>query len=242
MWSWDITKLRGPGRGVYYDLYVVLDIFSRYVVGLDRRRPRGRRDRHGADRRGRRGARRAGQRARRPRHLDDLQAGRPAAGRPRRRPARHSRPHVSNDNPFSEAAVQDPEVRPGLPRAGSVPWPTPARSARRSSPTTTMSTGIPGSACTPRRRCTTAPPSRSAPSGQATLQAAYAANPARFGNRRPRAPAAADRGLDQPAQQGGPHTDRVTRSCLNRLDTFRPAGPAPLHRCRAAPLVCRGFT
>lgn len=33
VWSWDITKLRGPTRGVYYDLYVVLDIFSRYVVG-----------------------------------------------------------------------------------------------------------------------------------------------------------------------------------------------------------------
>ena len=32
IWSWDITKLRGPTRGVYYDLYVVLDIYSRYVV------------------------------------------------------------------------------------------------------------------------------------------------------------------------------------------------------------------
>jgi len=32
VWSWDITKLRGPKRGEYYDLYVVLDIFSRYVV------------------------------------------------------------------------------------------------------------------------------------------------------------------------------------------------------------------
>jgi putative transposase len=32
VWSWDITKLRGPHRGVYYDLYVVLDIFSRFVI------------------------------------------------------------------------------------------------------------------------------------------------------------------------------------------------------------------
>jgi putative transposase len=32
VWSWDITKLRGPQRGVCYDLYAVLDIFSRYVV------------------------------------------------------------------------------------------------------------------------------------------------------------------------------------------------------------------
>lgn len=33
VWSWDITKLRGPVKGVYYYLYVVIDIFSRYVVG-----------------------------------------------------------------------------------------------------------------------------------------------------------------------------------------------------------------
>ena len=33
VWSWDITKLRGPVKGIYYSLYVVLDIFSRYVVG-----------------------------------------------------------------------------------------------------------------------------------------------------------------------------------------------------------------
>ena len=32
VWSWDITKLKGPARGLYYDLYVVLDIFSRFVV------------------------------------------------------------------------------------------------------------------------------------------------------------------------------------------------------------------
>ncbi len=33
VWSWDITKVAGPQRGTYYSLYVVLDIFSRYVVG-----------------------------------------------------------------------------------------------------------------------------------------------------------------------------------------------------------------
>jgi putative transposase len=32
-WTWDITLLRGPHRGVYYRLYVVLDLFSRYTVG-----------------------------------------------------------------------------------------------------------------------------------------------------------------------------------------------------------------
>jgi putative transposase len=33
VWSWDITKLRGPIKGTYYSLYVILDIFSRYIVG-----------------------------------------------------------------------------------------------------------------------------------------------------------------------------------------------------------------
>ncbi len=33
VWSWDITKLRGPGKWEYFYLYVILDIFSRYVVG-----------------------------------------------------------------------------------------------------------------------------------------------------------------------------------------------------------------
>ena len=33
VWSWDITKLKGPTTWTYYYLYVILDIFSRYVVG-----------------------------------------------------------------------------------------------------------------------------------------------------------------------------------------------------------------
>jgi putative transposase len=33
VWSWDITKLRGPAKWTYYHLYVILDIFSRYAVG-----------------------------------------------------------------------------------------------------------------------------------------------------------------------------------------------------------------
>lgn len=32
VWSWDITKLLGPEKWTYYYLYVVLDVFSRYVV------------------------------------------------------------------------------------------------------------------------------------------------------------------------------------------------------------------
>ena len=33
VWSWDITKLKGPQKWTYFYLYVILDIFSRYVVG-----------------------------------------------------------------------------------------------------------------------------------------------------------------------------------------------------------------
>jgi len=33
VWSWDITKLRGPAKWTYYHLYVILDIYSRYAVG-----------------------------------------------------------------------------------------------------------------------------------------------------------------------------------------------------------------
>ncbi len=33
LWSWDITLLRGPSAGIYYRLYVMIDVFSRYVVG-----------------------------------------------------------------------------------------------------------------------------------------------------------------------------------------------------------------
>ena len=33
VWSWDIAKLKGPVKWTYYYLYVIMDIFSRYVVG-----------------------------------------------------------------------------------------------------------------------------------------------------------------------------------------------------------------
>ena len=33
LWSWDITKLRGPVKWTYFYLYVILDVFSRYAVG-----------------------------------------------------------------------------------------------------------------------------------------------------------------------------------------------------------------
>jgi transposase InsO family protein len=33
VWSWDISKLKGPAKWTYYYLYAVLDVFSRYIVG-----------------------------------------------------------------------------------------------------------------------------------------------------------------------------------------------------------------
>jgi len=33
VYTWDITKLPGPTRGVYYDAYVMIDIYSRYILG-----------------------------------------------------------------------------------------------------------------------------------------------------------------------------------------------------------------
>ena len=33
VWSWDITKLKGPAKWSYFYLYVIIDIFSRRVVG-----------------------------------------------------------------------------------------------------------------------------------------------------------------------------------------------------------------
>lgn len=33
LWSWDITRLRGPSKLEYYQLYVIIDVFSRYIVG-----------------------------------------------------------------------------------------------------------------------------------------------------------------------------------------------------------------
>lgn len=31
VWSWDTTKLPGPTKGTYFTLYIILDIFSRYI-------------------------------------------------------------------------------------------------------------------------------------------------------------------------------------------------------------------
>lgn len=123
VWSWDITKLRGPAKWTYYYLYVILDIFSRYVVGwmvasresgplaevLIRQTC----------------AKQDIDRAQLTIHADrgSSMTSKPVAflladlGVTQS----HSRPHVSNDNPFSEAQFKTLKYRPDFPgRFGSI--------------------------------------------------------------------------------------------------------------------------
>ncbi len=84
VWTWDTTKLRGPANGTFYQLYVIIDIYSRFnpswiifpvedsLLATD----------FIAEAIERNGATPA-HRARRPRHLDDLQTRLGAARRPR---------------------------------------------------------------------------------------------------------------------------------------------------------------
>ena len=117
VWSWDITKLLGPVKWTYFYLYVVLDIFSRYVVGwmlarsesaeLARRLIRESCERHGIepgelvihnDRGSPMRSKTLGQ------TLADLGV-----------EQSFSRPHTSNDNPFSESQFKTTKYWPGFP-------------------------------------------------------------------------------------------------------------------------------
>jgi len=117
VWSWDITKLLGPAKWTYYYLYVILDIFSRYVVGwmvahaesarLAERLIAATCETQGIG---------PGQLTL---HADrgTSMTSKPVAllladlGVTRT----HSRPHVSNDNPFSEAQFKTLKSRPEFP-------------------------------------------------------------------------------------------------------------------------------
>jgi transposase InsO family protein len=118
VWSWDITKLMGPVKWTYFYLYVILDIFSRRVVGwcvADRESaelfrvlfeetilkhdvPPGQLTLH-ADRGGPMKAKTTAQ------LMADLGVTKT-----------HSRPHTSNDNPFSEAAFKTIKYQPDFPK------------------------------------------------------------------------------------------------------------------------------
>ena len=123
VWSWDITKLRGPSKGVYYYLYVIIDIYSRYVVGwlIAEVESAELAEQLIAETCAKQGV----QRAQLTIHADNgspmiaktvaiLLADLGVA-------KSHSRPHVSNDNPYSEAQFKTLKYRPDYPdRFGSV--------------------------------------------------------------------------------------------------------------------------
>lgn len=160
VWSWDLTKLPGPARHEFYELYAVIDIFSRYVPGwlVAPAESAELAEAFIAETIARNGA------APRSLHADrgSSMTSKPVAqllvdlGVARS----HSRPHVSNDNPYSEANFKTLKYFPEIPEP-SAPFRTLAPSARRSSPTTTTSTATGRWACTRRLRSTSAPPPRS---------------------------------------------------------------------------------
>jgi len=123
VWSWDITKLRGPVKWTYFYLYVILDIFSRYVVGwmvapretahLAQKLIRESCKKHAID---------PGQLTI---HAD---RGSPMIAKTTAQlfvtlgiNKSHSRPHVSDDNPYSESQFKTLKYCPGFPdRFGSL--------------------------------------------------------------------------------------------------------------------------
>jgi putative transposase len=123
LWSWDITRLKGPVKWTYFSLYVILDVFSRYVVGwmaavresaiLAQRLIEATCARHGVEQ----GTLTI--------HADRGPAmlAKPVAllladlGVTKT----HGRPHVSNDNPYSESQFKTLKYSPEFPdRFGSL--------------------------------------------------------------------------------------------------------------------------
>jgi putative transposase len=117
VYSWDITKLHGPAKWTYYYLYVILDIYSRYAVGwmLATRESAALAEKLIADT----CANQHIDRGQLTLHADrgSSMTSKPVAflladlGVTQS----HSRPHVSNDNPFSEAQFKTLKYRPGFP-------------------------------------------------------------------------------------------------------------------------------
>jgi putative transposase len=123
VWSWDITKLLGPVKWTYFYLYVILDIFSRYVVGW-----------MVAQRESAELAKRLiGETCRKQNIAPDqltihADRGTSMTSKPVALlladlgvTKTHSRPHVSDDNPFSESQFKTLKYRPEFPeRFGSI--------------------------------------------------------------------------------------------------------------------------
>ena len=123
LYSWDITKLHGPAKWTYFYLYVILDVYSRYVVGwmVAHRESAGLAEKLIAQTCERQGIK--------PNELT-VHADRGTSMTSKAVAflladlgvtKTHSRPHVSNDNPFSEAAFKTLKYRPNFPdRFGSI--------------------------------------------------------------------------------------------------------------------------
>jgi len=116
-WSWDITKLRGPATWQYFYLYVILDLYSRYVVGW-----------MVAERESAVLAKRFITESCAKQGIGEgqltLHADRGASMKSKLVAQllvdlgvikSHSRPHTSDDNPFSEAQFKTLKYRPGFP-------------------------------------------------------------------------------------------------------------------------------
>jgi putative transposase len=122
LWSWDITKLKGPRAWTLFHLYVLLDVFSRYVVGwlLAHRESGTLADRLIAETVAKEGV------------TSGLTIHADRGSSMRSRPVAflladlgitrsHSRPHVPDDNPFSESQFRTLKYHPGFPdRFGSI--------------------------------------------------------------------------------------------------------------------------
>jgi putative transposase len=117
LWSWDITKLRGPVKWTYFYLYVILDIFSRYVVGW-----------MVAPRESAELAKKLIEESCEKQNIQPGQLGLHAdrGSAMRSKPVAllladlsvtktHSRPYTSNDNPFSESQFRTMKYRPEFP-------------------------------------------------------------------------------------------------------------------------------
>ncbi len=123
LWSWDITKLKGPGPFHYYHLYVIIDVFSRYVPGF-----------MVAERESAELARELIETSFQRQGIVSQQLTLHSDRGPAMKSKSvalllsdlgvnksHSRPHVSNDNPFSEAQFKTVKYHPTFPdRFGSL--------------------------------------------------------------------------------------------------------------------------
>jgi len=122
VWSWDITKLLGPVKWTYFYLYVILDIFSRYVVGWTLSRAENAEIAKVlvAETLAKQSVGRDQLRI----HMD---RGSPMTAKPfvflladLGVTKSYSRPHTSNDNPYSESQFRTMKYRPSFPeRFGS---------------------------------------------------------------------------------------------------------------------------